>query len=158
MDDEAAVSRQLGRAPRGRWRVAARCSFGYPVTIATAPVTEAGEPFPTLFYLTCPHLVGAVARLESAGAVEEWRSRIAEDPALQQRLLDADAEYRRARAAEGGGTDPVEAGIAGLRDVLAIKCLHAHVAAVLAGIADPVGEAVLAGIVLECADERCQGG
>jgi len=159
MDDEAAVSRQLGRAPRGRWRVVTRCSFGYPVTIATAPLTEEGEPFPTLFYLTCPHLVGTVARLESAGKVEEWRSLISRDAALQQRLLDADAEYRRARDAEGGGVDSLpDVGIAGLRDVLAVKCLHAHVAAALAGIADPVGEGVLAEVVLECADERCGEG
>jgi hypothetical protein len=33
--------------------------------------------------------------------------------------------------------------VAGQADPLAVKCLHARVAAALAGIADPVGEGVL---------------
>lgn len=161
MDDEGVVARQLGRAPRGTWRVVTRCSFGFPVTIATAPITETGEPFPTLFYLTCPHLIADVSALESAGELDVWRQRIASEDALARRMLAADAEYRNARAAEGGGSDPVPGvGIAGMRDPLAVKCLHAHVAAVLAGIDDPVGEGVLEGLVLEgrgleCTDERC---
>lgn len=159
MDDASGVARQLGRVPRGTWRVIARCSFGYPITIATAPVTDAGEPFPTLFYLTCPHLVTQVSNLESAGEIEAWRARVSGDMTLQRRLLDADAEYRTARAAEGGGIDPVpDVGIAGVRAVFAIKCLHAHVASALAGIDDPVGEGVLAAVVRECADQRCGEG
>lgn len=158
MDDEAVVARQLGRPPRGRWRAVSRCSFGYPTTIATAPVTGGGEPFPTLYYLTCPHLVELVSRLESAGAAEEWRLRVAADAGLAERLRNADAAYRRARAAEGDGTDPTPGvGIAGSRDVLAIKCLHAHVATYLAGIDDPVGKEVLEGIPAECTDQRCGG-
>lgn len=158
MDEAAVVAWQLGRAPRGPWRTASRCSFGYPTTIATAPATDAGEPFPTLYYLTCPHLVAAVSRLESEGAIERWRTRIAADEGLAAQLRSADAAYRRARAAEGAGADPTpHVGIAGARDVLAIKCLHAHVASRLAGIDDPVGNEVLASIVAECADERCGG-
>lgn len=156
MDDEATVTRQLGRTPRGSWRVVVRCSFGSPVVIATAPGAPADEPFPTLYYLTCPHLVAEVSRLESAGGVEEWRSRIAGDETVRARLLEADARYRQARAAEGGGVDPVpHVGIAGSRDVLAVKCLHAHVAAALAGIGDPVGEGVLDALARECVDIRC---
>lgn len=156
MGDERVVARQLGRQPRGRWRAAARCSFGSPTVIATAPVTEAGEPFPTLFYLTCPHLAEAVSALESSGEIERWRQRVAENEELRARLLEADARYRAARAGEAGGVDPLpEVGIAGQRDPLALKCLHARVAAAVAGIGDPIGEAVLEQLERECAGNRC---
>ena len=156
MDDRNVVARQLGRQPRGQWRVATRCSFGYPQVIATAPETPEGEPFPTLYYLTCPHLVAEVSRLESAGKIDRWRWAIAADETLAAALLEADACYRTLRAAEGGGEDPTSGvGIGGTRDVRAVKCLHAHVAAALAGIADPVGEGTLAAVERECSDRRC---
>lgn len=159
MDDPHVVAWQLGRAPRGAWRVTSRCSFGFPTVIATAPLTEGGEPFPTLFYLTCPHLVTEVSALESGGELEQWRARLAEDPALMQRLASADARYREARAAEGGGSDPTpEVGIGGERDARGVKCLHAHVAAALAGLGDPIGEAVLDAVTRECDGTRCKGG
>jgi hypothetical protein len=158
MDDERLVARQLGRPPRGRWRVAARCSFGHPSVVLTAPSLDDGSPFPTLFYLTCPHLVRLVADLESAGGIETWRSALGGDPVLARRLSAADAAYRAARAAEAGGTDPVPgAGIAGQRDPAATKCLHAHVAAYLAGLDDPIGEGVIGSLVRECGDNRCGG-
>lgn len=159
MDDAAVVAWQLGRKPRGGWRVVARCSYGFPVCIATAPTLGPGEPFPTLYYLTCPHLVELVGGLESSGAVEEWRSRLAADEALASAMLRADEEYRAARAAEGGGVDPVPGvGIAGQRDPLAVKCLHAHVAAYLGGMSDPIGAAVVDRPGAECADRRCEEG
>jgi hypothetical protein len=157
MDDGQALAKQLGRVPRGAWRVAERCSFGFPLVLATAPRTESGEPFPTLYYLTCPHLVGIISTLESEGALERWRQRLAVDPALMQRLQDADARYREARTAEGGGIDPTPGvGIGGERDVRGVKCLHAHVAAALAGLGDPIGEETLDAIELECTDARCK--
>lgn len=159
MDDAAVVAWQLGREPRGTWRPVARCSHGFPTCIATAPALGPDEPFPTLYYLTCPHLVERVGMLESSGAVEEWRSRLAADEALASAMLRADEEYRAARAAEGGGEDPAAAvGIAGQRDPLAVKCLHAHVAAYLGGIADPIGAAVVSSLGAECAGRRCEEG
>ena len=164
--DAATVARQLGRAPRGRWRPVARCSYGRPTVILTGPVLGDGTPFPTLYYLTCPHLTERVSALESAGEIERWRARIAGDPALRELLSAADTAYRAARAAEAGGAgasaaeaggaDPVpDVGIAGQRDPCALKCLHAHVAAFLAGVDDPVGAGVLAAVVRECDDDRC---
>ncbi len=154
--DEETVSRQLGRPPRGAWRVAERCSWGYPTVIATPSRLASGEPFPTLFWLTCPHLVDAVGALESSGEVEAWAVRLAGDPGLADRMRTADAVYRTARAAESAGDDACpDVGMAGQRDPLATKCLHAHVAAALGGTGDPVGEAVLGQIERECGDERC---
>ena len=154
--DQSVVARQLGREPRGPWRVEARCSFGHPVVIVTAPLTEDGERFPTLFYLTCPHLVERIAALESAGGAQRWRERLAAGDGLRRRMAEADRAYREARAAESGGVDPApDVGIAGQRDPCATKCLHAHVAAALAGIADPVGETVVGELHAECGDGRC---
>ena len=156
MDERALVARQLGREPRGAWRVSARCSFGSPTVITTSPRLSDGAPFPTLHYLTCPHLVEAVGRIESEGGVSAWRDRLRDDRALADRMLAADRAYRRARATLADGSDPTpDAGIAGQGDSLATKCLHAHVAAFLAGIDDPVGEGVLADLAQECDDDRC---
>ena len=154
--DAATVARQLGRVPRGRWRPVARCSYGRPIVIITAPALEDGTPFPTLYYLTCPHLVERISGLESSGELRRWRERISGEPVLRERLRAADAAYRAARAAEAGGVDPMPGvGIAGQRDPCALKCLHAHVAAFLAGIDDPVGAGVLDAVVRECTDDRC---
>ena len=67
MDDRAIVERQLGREPRAFLRAVVRCPFGAPAVTLQAPYDSAGDPFPTTFYLTCRHLVAAVARLEAAG-------------------------------------------------------------------------------------------
>lgn len=155
--DADTVAAQLGRVPRGVWRVVARCSFGRPVVIETAPVLTGGEPFPTLYYLTCPHLGDALSALESGGEVARWRERIAGDAELAAALRAVDAVYRAERARAAGGADPTPCvGIAGQRDPLAVKCLHAHVAAALAGLDDPVGAGVLTGVVRECTDDRCR--
>lgn len=155
MDEAAVVALQLGREPQGQWRVAERCSFGQPLVIATAPMV-AGQPFPTLYYLSCPHLREEISMLESAGEIERWRMRLSRDQVLRYRLEDADSEYRARRLAEGGGVDPsADVGIAGQRDVLGVKCLHAHVAAFLAGIDDPVGEGTWSMIEPECTAMRC---
>src|SRR4051812_16195308 len=79
VDDRAVVERQLGRPPRAFRRVAVRCPFGRPVVTEQSPYDENGNPFPTTFWLTCPHLVAAVSRLEAAGGVERWTARAADD-------------------------------------------------------------------------------
>lgn len=50
--------------------VAARCGFDLPSVITCRPLRR-GEPFPTTFWLTCPHLVKLCGSLESEGAVGE---------------------------------------------------------------------------------------
>ena len=64
--DRALVARQLGREPRTLRRVAVRCPFGAPAVTEQSPYGADGEPFPTMYYLTCRHLVTAVSRLEAA--------------------------------------------------------------------------------------------
>ena len=138
MDDAAVVERQLGRPPRAFRRVARRCPFGSPAVTEQAPYDASGEPFPTTYYLTCPHLVSAVARLEAAGGVERWSDAVTRDAALAasvRRAADAQRAVRRKLAGEGSGSDggaALEVGIAGSPRPERLKCLHAHVAHALA--------------------------
>ncbi len=150
MDDRALVERQLGRPPRAFRRVARRCPFGSPAVTEQEPYDARGEPFPTTYYLTCPHLVAAVARLEAAGGVERWSTAVAENPELGADLERATAEQRSVRRALAGasigpdGGASLELGIGGSANPRRLKCLHAHAAYALAQPGYMLGERVLA--------------
>ncbi len=135
--DRAVVERQLGRAPRAFRRVAVRCPFGRPAVAEQAPYDASGEPFPTTFWLTCPHLVVAVSRLEAAGGVERWTQAAADDPELGASLERATEDQRRLRP-------ELELGIGGARPGAgSLKCLHAHVAFALARPGYELGERIV---------------
>jgi uncharacterized protein len=136
--DRAVVERQLGRPPRAFRRVVVRCPFGRPAVTEQAPYDDAGEPFPTTYWLTCPHLVAAVARLEAAGGVERWTRAAAQDSELHKSLERADAEQRRLRPELDLGVGGARAGAGSL------KCLHAHAAFALARPGYELGERILA--------------
>lgn len=126
-----------------------------------APALDGGVLFPTTFWLTCPLLVEEVHALESAGEHAAWGQRAKVEPALAGEMVAADAAYRAARASEGGGIDPCAGvGVAGQRDPLQVKCLHARLAAYLGGVADPIGEALLSRVeaaMPDCDATRCSG-
>ena len=135
--DRAVVARQLGRPPRGFRRVVVRCPFGQPAVSEQAPFDDTGEPFPTTYWLTCPHLVAAVSRLEAAGGVETWSRAAVEDDDLRRSLEQAQEEQRRLRP-------EFDLGIGGSRrDAGSLKCLHAHVAFALARPVYELGKRVL---------------
>jgi uncharacterized protein len=152
VDDRAAVERQLGRAPRAFRRVAVRCPFGLPAVTEQEPYDDRGDPFPTTYYLTCPHLVAAVARIEAAGGVERWSEAAAADPELAASLQRATEEQRRLRrelagdaaatARDGGAS--LELGIGGSRRPERLKCLHAYAAFALARPGYELGDRILA--------------
>ncbi len=150
MDDREAVERQLGRRPRALRRVVRRCPFGLPAVTEQEPYDDDGEPFPTTYYLTCPHLVAAIARLEAGGGVERWSAAVASDRELRDSLDRATAEQRALRAELAAGRTgrdagaSLELGIGGSRNPARLKCLHAHVAFALARAGYGLGEAVLA--------------
>jgi uncharacterized protein len=149
MDDRAVVARQLGRRPRAFGRVVVRCPFGLPAVTEQTPYDEHGEPFPTTYYATCPHLVAAVARLEAAGAVERWSATVGNDAPLRAslgRATDEQRRLRRALAGEQRGSDAgasLDLGIGGSRKPEHLKCLHAHVAFALANPGYELGERIL---------------
>lgn len=150
MDDRALVEQQLGRPPRAFRRVAARCPHGAPAVTEQSPYDENGDPFPTTYYLTCRHLVAAVARLEAAGGVERWSEEVERDPGLAGDLERATGEQRRIRHELAGGATgadggvSLDLGIGGSANPRRLKCLHAHAAYALANPGYRLGERVLA--------------
>lgn len=151
MDDLGLVERQLGRPPRAFRRVVVRCPYGAPAVTEQEPYDERGRPFPTTYYLTCPHAVAAVARVEAAGGVERWTAEAARDRVLGASLERGNALQReirhglaRGRAGPDGGAS-LDLGIGGAsRRAGGLKCLHAHTAFALARPGYELGEQIAA--------------
>jgi hypothetical protein len=137
-DDRVVVARQIGREPRAFRRVVVRCPFGRPAVTEQAPFDNAGAPFPTTYWLTCPHAVAQVSRLEAAGGVERWSRAAHDDEQLAASLARANAEQRELRP-------ELDVGIGGARaNAGGVKCLHAHVAYALARPGYELGDRILA--------------
>jgi hypothetical protein len=149
-DDRALVERQLGRPPRAFRRVVVRCPYGRPAVTEQHPYDVNGEPFPTTYYVTCPHLVAAIARLEAAGGVAHWTAAVERDPELAADLDAANEEQRSLRRELAGGEVGVDGGasldlgIGGAGRGSGLKCLHAHSAYALARPGYELGECILA--------------
>ena len=140
------VAQQLGRTPRAFHRVAVRCPFGRPAVTEQAPVDDAGDPFPTTYYLTCRHLVAALSRIEAAGGVERWSEAARNDAQLAASLEQAGAEQRRVRRelAAGWKHPSLDSGIGGASRDGSLKCLHAHAAFALARPGYDLGNRIVA--------------
>lgn len=144
------LERQLGRRPRAFRRVVERCPFGLPAVTEQSPYDERGEPFPTTYYVTCSHLVAALARIEAAGGVERWSRRASEDATLSASLAGAHEEQRRIRTELAGperGRDDgrsLALGVGGAARGGSLKCLHAHAAFALARPGYELGDLILA--------------
>lgn len=138
--DRAIIAHQLGRPPRGLLAIEVRCPWGYPAVIRVAPLLDQKEPFPTLFWLTCPILKEQLSRLEEQGVIGQLEAEIARDPQFYQRYV---ADHRRYAEERFSLLSPHEQeflqrrgwlealrdrGIAGIADFRSVKCLHAHYA------------------------------
>lgn len=135
MDDRERVAQLLGRPPQGAFDVVVRDRAGDPVVVRNAPFLDDGTPMPTRYYLVGTQLVRAVSRVEAAGGVNAAEAEIDAD--------EVAATHRR-YAAERDAVIPTDhvgprpsGGVGGTR--VGVKCLHAHVAHLLAGGDDPVG-------------------
>jgi exopolyphosphatase / guanosine-5'-triphosphate,3'-diphosphate pyrophosphatase len=117
--------------------VVARCGPGHPLVIRNRPADVDGNPFPTLYWLTCPDVGKAVSRLESEGWIKLLGEEAEVNPELRTRLRRAHEEYARERGRLHPGAE-AWGGVGGTAQGL--KCLHAHYAYHLAGGDDPVGE------------------
>jgi hypothetical protein len=146
--DRAVVAAQIGREPRAMAGVGARCPYGLPAVTHQAPHDDRGAPFPTAHYLTCPHLVRRIDRIEAAGGVRRHEQRMAADPELTAATERAHAVHAR--------IDDRGARIAGAGDPQRLKCLHAHAAFALAQGDHPLGAEVLREAGQRwCDDGRC---
>ncbi len=143
-DDLAAIERQLGRVARGVLSIAHRCSCGDPDVVQTHPRLPDGTPFPTLYYLTCPRLTGAIGTLESSGLMKQMQDRLAEDPELARAYTQAHESYLQSREAIEEVVEISGISAGGMPD--RVKCLHVligHSLAVGPGI-NPLGDEALA--------------
>jgi hypothetical protein len=113
VNNREAVSRQLGRPPRP-FRVAALCPFGLPSVIEN----KRARNMPTSFWITCPSLDKAIARLESAGGV-----RAAAEEVGVEKVEELHGEHLARYGTR----------VAGVREGGHVKCLHAFTALHLSG-------------------------
>ncbi len=134
--DRAVVAAQIGREPRGEVAVPVRCEHGLPMVVRTSPKLENGEPFPTLYWLSCPLAIRAIGTLESTGRMRNLNERLARDPALAAAYREAHDRYRRDRDGDAPGKEESAGGMPGR-----VKCLHSLYAHELAD-ANPIGAIV----------------
>ncbi len=134
--DRQAVAEQLRRDRLVPFAVIARCSPGHPLVIRNRPVDLDGQPFPTLYWLTCHQAVAAVSQLESEGWIKSLAEQAEVDPDLRAALERAHRDYARERARFHPGAERW-GGVGGTTG--GVKCLHAHFAHYLAGGGDPIG-------------------
>lgn len=114
----------------------ARCATGHPLVIRNDLVDAGGNPFPTLYWLTCPETSKAVSRLESLGWIKRLEAQSETDPNLRSMLRRAHESYARERGRLRPGAE-AWGGVGGT--ARGVKCLHAHFAYHLAGGPDPLG-------------------
>ena len=165
--DQQYVTACLGRTPQGVVGVAARRPTGEPTVIINLPLLphiETWQPFPTLYWLVDPDLGKRLSDIERKGGVREIAETIAGDAALQVAHREDNVLYAMARwavlnekekqAAKELGMDQMleHAGIGGVANHDAIKCLHAQYAFHLArrDTGTTVGRLMQARFALPC--------
>jgi hypothetical protein len=138
--------------------VAVRCPHGRPAVIAQPAYLDDGSPFPTTYYLSCPHAVARIDALEAAGGVDRYERLVASDGEAMAEYRAGAARQRElrrpaARMADGGAS--LGLGIAGTSREGAVKCLHAHAAFALAEPGYALGRRILAEAAPLFAEGEC---
>ncbi|MGI9584508.1 MAG: DUF501 domain-containing protein [Acidimicrobiia bacterium] len=139
-DDRRAVEIQIGRPPRSRVVVEARCHLGLPIVIEVPPILDDGTPFPTTHWLTCPLAMLRISRIESAGGVRDADRLLVEDAQLASDFDETSARYsadRETLMPQGWAGPRPSGGVGGSRG--GVKCLHAQFADTAAGNNNPIG-------------------
>jgi hypothetical protein len=135
-----------------------RCPYGLPAVIEQAAYLDDGSPFPTTYYLTCPHAVARIDALEASGGVDRYERLVAADAAAAAEYRDGAVRQRGlrrpgARMADAGAS--LRLGIAGTSRAGAVKCLHAHAAFALAQPGYALGRRILAEAAPLYPDREC---
>lgn len=157
-DEAAMVEKLLGRPAKLPYVVATRCGDGTPQVLQADPVyQESGrwKPFPTFLWLVCPRLRYEVAKLEAAQEIQMFSRRLADDASFRERFVEGQKKLQQQRlgmAEQVAGHQLPEdvrsvlegTNIVGSRNMLGVKCLHAHVAQTLSFGSNPIGDDVLA--------------
>lgn len=153
-----------------------RCKFGKIQVLICRPVTGGRElrPFPTTFWLSCPHLMRLAGTIESHGGVRElekwliknnkfkqWRDYNILHQKIRLNLLNYDTKkflsrfkpeiFKRLRRGGIGGIDFLS-----LNKNIYVKCLHLQIASWLALDFHPAAEWLkVRGLNSECDNCLC---
>ncbi|MDR1472266.1 MAG: DUF501 domain-containing protein [Synergistaceae bacterium] len=152
--------------------VARRCSYGYPQVLLCA-AERGNRPFPTTFWLVCPHLTKLAGRLESQNGVLKIEESLSDREDLWRKYHRAHALLRlfmisgarrkflmihRPRmydALRRGGVGGIEYGSAASRRTTA-KCVHLQLASYMGFGAHPASDWLEGNIASwECGEELC---
>jgi uncharacterized protein len=123
--------------------VVERCEYGFPrvMLLNPLPSSETGgapryEAITNLIWLTCPYLNERIHGLEQEGLIDKITEFINGDLEMRTMMDAAHARFYYLRKnyykrffgseQESGAARLFNAGIAGIRDIRTIKCLHAH--------------------------------
>ncbi|WGS65629.1 DUF501 domain-containing protein [Marinitoga aeolica] len=146
-EDLEIIEKQIERKPNKIVSIPKRCSYGIPQVIESYPLKD-GKPFPTLYWLTCPHLIKEVGKLESLGKIKEWEEEIKNNEDLRKKYLKAHIQEQKKRNSIIKGEEKwikerlEKIGIGGISNFESIKCLHLQLASYLGGTDNPIGERV----------------
>jgi len=149
------LSRQMARLPTGSVFIARRCPQGQPAVILTVPTGWSDGPFPPLLWLSCPHAAREAGRLESEGLARHFERMLESDDLAREAFMEEEAEFarltvqvlRHAWGRELAGKVGEKGVAGGARG--AVKCLHAHLAFILASGRGQVGR-----LCLDALEER----
>ena len=136
MDDLEQITQLLGKKPQSDFRIAVRDEKGTPLVIENAPFFFDGTPMPTRYWLLDGELYKKVSYIESIGGVKQVQEEINED-IIEQIHAKYELERNKLIDPEYEGPKP-SGGVGGTRR--GVKCLHAHVANLLATGDDAVGQ------------------
>jgi uncharacterized protein len=143
--DERVIRWQLGQDDIFLGGVIDRCDYGFPRIMLLNPLPGEGSPtvvryeaVTNIIWLTCPYLNERIHELEQEGYIEKVSALISGDLEMRTKMDAAHARFyylRKNFYKRFFGTAPDEdrasvfnVGIAGIREIESIKCLHAHFA------------------------------
>ncbi len=169
--DKYVISMQINRKARGIKSIPARCGYGFSQVVEVMPVLETGEPFPTIYWLTCPQLVKEISHLEADGKIKDIDDLIQKDTVFCQELRKAHEQYSRVRDSsiqeipekKDGKLSNIRnimqrKGIGGMRCFDTTKCLHLHYAHYMVTSDNPIGKVVSQMLpVKPPIEKRCSG-
>ncbi|CAM9408377.1 unnamed protein product [Choristocarpus tenellus] len=146
----------------------------YPLAVSPKGVRAGNterQPFPTMYWLSCPALKATISHLEKNGLVVEWEKRLQGNQESLIAMEKAHKEYaeerwsmltdedmaivRRNRWDQALG---LTSGVAGINKPATIKCLHTHFAHFLATGENLVGKWVHDALVARAEGGAATGG
>ena len=161
--DQIILPKQMEKShlPSNYYRCKSRCKYGFSRVIESFPLKN-GEPFPTTYYLVCPHLNYHLSKLEESGVisaldelkhtteyqqVDRFYTKERHDRLNHSLMVYEEIKERFSEA--------LDLGIGGIKDKKGIKCLHLHVATYLASLNDPVGRRAMELLREKGIEENC---